>query len=152
MLCSVKIVSGELVLNQNLIKGQLLYSTEMCPSHLPFPHCHLGLPHVGSSSSEEGLHKNVKSMSISQRKKLQVVLESLSCSSTENGDKGGKLGTNWMGRTAKQVQTKVEGRFVKVKVSVSRLTKERSAPARCTTGNVQRGKRKLQSITGGTLC
>ena len=96
-----------MVLNQNLIKGQLLYSTEMCPTHLPFPHCHLGLPHVGSSSSEEGLHKNVKSISISQRKKLQVVLDSLSCSSIENGDEGGKLGTNWMGRTAKQVQTKV---------------------------------------------
>ena len=40
------------------------------------------------------------------RKKLQVVLDSLPCSSTENGDEGGK-GTNWMGRTAKQVQTKV---------------------------------------------
>ena len=96
-----------MVLNQNLIKGQLLYSMEMCPSHLPFPRCHLGLPHVGSSSSEEGLHKNVKSISISQRKKLQVVLDSLSCSPIENGDEGGKLGTNWMGRTAKQVQTKV---------------------------------------------
>ena len=46
----------------------------------------------------------------------------------------------------------VERRFMKVKVFVSRLTKERSAPARCTTGNVQRGKRKLQYITGGTVC
>ena len=79
---------------------------EMWPNHLPFPRCRLGLPHVGSSSSEEGLHKNVKSISIS-RTKLQVVLDSLSCSSIENGDEGGKLGTNWMGRTAKQVQTKV---------------------------------------------
>ena len=46
----------------------------------------------------------------------------------------------------------VKGIFVKVKVFVSRSTKERSAPALCTTGNVQRGKRKLQSITGGTVC
>lgn len=45
-------------------------------------------------------------MSISKTK-LQVVLDSLSCSPIENGDEGGKLGTNWMGRTAKQVQTKV---------------------------------------------
>ena len=132
---------------------------EMWPSHLPFPYCRLGLPHIGSSSSEEGLNQNVKSMCIS-RTKLQVVLDSLSCSPIENGDEGGKLGTNWMGRTAKQVQTKVFcGRkicksesFVKVKVFISRLTKERSAPARCTTGNVQRGKRKLQYITGDTLC
>merc|ERR1719430_583470 len=38
----------------------------------------------------------------------KVVLDSLSCSPIENGDEGGKLGTNWMGRTAKQVQTKVD--------------------------------------------
>merc|ERR1719474_1233541 len=38
----------------------------------------------------------------------KVVLDSLPCSPIENGDEGDKLGTNWMGRTAKQVQTKVD--------------------------------------------
>ena len=111
ILCFVKIVSGELIkywfLIKILSKGNCCIRWRCvlltCLFLAVILAClMLALPLLKKVSTQ-----NVKSISISHRKKLQVVLDSLSCSSIENGDEGGKLGTNWMGRTAKQVQTKV---------------------------------------------
>ena len=109
MLCSVKIVSRELIKYWFLIK--ILSKGNCCTRWrcvlltclfltVILACLMLALPLLKKVSTKN------QSMSIS-RTKLQVVLDSLSCSSIENGDEGGKLGTNWMGRTAKQVQTKV---------------------------------------------